>query len=146
MTKYSTFLHTGNSVQIRQFSLSHYKNSKYRGQRSNFEIMLCMGPLSSHVEVLKINNMYCILFKKLAATREYHGIYIHIGVGSRDAWRHYDSRELFLVSPGFPERPVNTRYWQGKFPSKSQFAETMWRHSLLMPPVNKTKNKGTTVR
>ena len=30
--------------------------------------------------------------------------------------------------------------WQGKFPSKSQFAERMWRHSLLMPPGKKTNN------
>ena len=59
---------------------------------------------------------------------------------SRGVWRHYYSRELFLVSPVFPERPMNTRYWQSKFPSKSQFAERMWRHSLLMPPGKKTKN------
>ena len=45
----------------------------------------------------------------------------------------------------FPERPVNTRYWQGKFPSKPQFAETMWRHSLLMPPGKKTKNTSACV-
>ena len=52
---------------------------------------------------------------------------------SIDAWRHYDSRELFLRSPRCsPKGPVS--------PSESQFDETMWRHFLLMPPGKKTKN------
>ena len=60
---------------------------------------------------------------------------------SRDAWRHYDSRELFVaVFQVFPERPVNIGTIGPVSPSKSQFAETMWRHSLLMPPGKKTKN------
>ena len=42
--------------------------------------------------------------------------------------------------PGFPERPVNINDFGKIFPSKSQFAETMWRQSLLMPPGKKTKN------
>ena len=40
----------------------------------------------------------------------------------------------------FPERPVNIGTIGPVPPSKSQFAETMWCHSLLMPPGKKTKN------
>ena len=40
----------------------------------------------------------------------------------------------------FPERPVNIGTIGPVSPSKSQFAETMRRHSLLMPPGKKTKN------
>ena len=58
---------------------------------------------------------------------------------SRDGWRHYDSRVLFMVSQGFP-KPINIIYRQG-FPSEaqSQFAKTMWRHPLLMLRGKKTK-------
>ena len=49
---------------------------------------------------------------------------------------------IFAVSQVLPERPVNIRlprHGKGCL-WKWQFAETMWRHSLLMPPVKKTKN------
>ena len=59
---------------------------------------------------------------------------------SRDTWRHYDSWAIFAVSQMFPEKPVNIGTIGKVSPSKSQFAETMWRHSLLMPPGKKTKN------
>ena len=36
----------------------------------------------------------------------------------------------FWSAQVFPERPVNTLYWPGKFPSKSQFAETMQAANL----------------
>ena len=47
---------------------------------------------------------------------------------------------IFAVSQVFPKRPVNIGTIWLVSPSKSQFAETIWRHSLLMPPSKKTKN------
>ena len=44
--------------------------------------------------------------------------------------------ELFLRSPR--SCPKGTGHYKGSL-SKSQFAETMWRHSLRMPPGKKTK-------
>ena len=111
----------------------------------------------------------------LAATREYHGIYIHpsqcpqpnapcthTGSPSRantsgfplggfaTQVRAAETPDVIMTpvsyfwSPQvFPERPVNTRYWPGKFPSKSQFAETMHVTPLLnlvIAPGKKTKN------
>ena len=46
-----------------------------------------------------VNVLYVSIIKSLPATREYHG-----SSGSRDVWRHYDSRELFLVWPGVPRK------------------------------------------
>ena len=44
------------------------------------------------------------------------------------------------VSQVLLERPVNLSRHCKDCLSKWQFAETMWRHSLLMPPGKKTKN------
>ena len=83
----------------------------------------------------------------LAATREYHGTFRSPSLASRTKMAPAETSDVimtrklfFAVSQVFPERPVNICTIGLVSPSKSQFAKTICRHSLLMPPGKKTKN------